>query len=161
MEIKFQKQLNHNNMTATIDINGRGVEITLTPEQETEVKRKAFDFKNIKTIEDVFSFLGMNYKTWLEQQRGWGREDNSIAYDECTYIAKALNGGSWLDGKDGNVPKYYPVHEVTSSGAGFSVLVLDGWFAASAVGAHLCVSDSQRTDYAGKQFIETYKRLKI
>ena len=143
-------------MKTKIEINGQKVEITLTPEQVAEIKAKAVNYEDLGTIEAVFEYLGMNYEEWKEKHEEL--EDHVQAYMELTYVAKAYNGGEWMDYDDTDVTKYYPYFNASGSAAGFSCG--DYYFdrSDSVVGSRLCFKDSARAMNAGKKFLKIYDR---
>jgi hypothetical protein len=143
-------------MKTTIQINGKDVEITLTPQQVAEIKRKTTDYRDIKTVEDAYAFLGIDYQEWLEKHKDL--EPNVIAYMQLTYIVKALNGGEWMNYDDTNEYKYYPYFAASGSGSGFSCVGYYYVCSNSGVGSRLTLKTSERAIYAGKQFLPIYNQ---
>jgi hypothetical protein len=137
-------------MKAIAEHNGQKVEITLNSEQEAEVKRKTFDYKSIKTVEQAFEFLGINYQEFLDKYKGL--PDDEVAHAEIKHIVKALNGGEWIE------KGYYPWFNHKSSPSGFSYGDCVCAYTYSYVGSRLLLVDSARAEYAGKQFIKVYDR---
>lgn len=143
-------------MKATIIHNGKTVEVLLTPEQEAEVKRQAFNYQDIKTVEDAFDFLGVNYEEWLELNMGL--DDHVKAYIQLTYVAKALNGGEWMNYEDIDEYKYYPYFNASGSAPGFSCLDCGCVRSHSRVGSRLTFKTREMAEYAGKQFLNLYNQ---
>lgn len=108
------------------------------------------DYQEIKTTEDAFAFLGVNYQEWLEARKGL--PDDEIAYGELKHIVKAINGGKEVD------KGYYPWFWHKSSGSGFSYYDYFCDFSGSVVGSRLLMVDHKRAIYAGQQFIQVYNR---
>lgn len=110
------------------------------------------DYQEIKTTEDAFASLGVNYQEWLEARKGL--PDDEIAYGELKHIVKALNIGQELD------KGYYPWFHHKSSPSGFSYHDYDYDCARthSLVGSRLLMLDIRRATYAGKQFLSVYSR---
>lgn len=143
-------------MKTTIQINGKDVEITLTPQQVAEIKRKTTDYRDIKTVEDAFAFLGINHTEWLELNMGL--DDHVKAYIQLTYVAKALNGGEWMNYEDIDEYKYYPYFNASGSGSGFSYDGYDCDYSYSVVGSRLTFKTREMAEYAGKQFLNLYNQ---
>ena len=143
-------------MTTTININGQDVEITLTAQQVAEIKKKNSDFRDIKTIEDAFDFLGLNYESWIEQYKHLPTD--VLAYMQLTHIVKAINGGEWMDYSDTDVCKYYPYFNASGSAYGFSFCYCDCDSSGSLVGSRLCFKSRELAEYAGKQFSNIYNQ---
>lgn len=143
-------------MKAKIEVEGKSFEITLNESQMAEIGIKPFDYTDLKTIEQVFSYLGMDHTEWLKTQQG--QEDDEIAYKELKFIAKAINGGIVMDYKNPEVKKFYAYFNSSGSPLGFSCYVSDYGLSGSGVGSRLCFIDSPRAIYAGKQFLNFYDR---
>lgn len=143
-------------MKTTIKINGEDVEITLTPEQVAEIKKNTSDFRDIKTVEDAFDFLGMTYKMWIEKYKDL--PDDVLAYIKLTYIAKAINGGEWMDYNDTDEYKYYPYFNASGSAGGFSFFVFCCVGSHSGVSSRLVFKTREMAEYAGKQFVNIYNQ---
>ena len=141
-------------MNATINTDGKSVTITLTPEQVAQVKQATINYTDIKTVEQAFDFLGLDYKGWLTRHEDI--PDDVLAYMKLRIIVKAINGGKVMDYKNTNEYKYYPWFNAVGSSAGFSFFDFDCDSSYSSVGSRLCFIDSDRAKYAGKQFIEIY-----
>lgn len=143
-------------MKTTIKINDQNVEITLTPEQVAEIKKNTSDFRDIKTVEDAFDFLGMTYNMWSEKYKDL--PDDVLAYIKLTYIAKAINGGEWMDYSNTDEYKYYPYFNASGSAGGFSFDGYDFDFSYSTVGSRLVFKTKEMAEYAGKQFVNIYNQ---
>ncbi|MBA4849462.1 hypothetical protein [Emticicia sp. BO119] len=144
-------------MKAKVKVNdGDTVEIELTPEQITEYERKSKGFRSIKTVEDAFEFLGINYQEWLDKRNNL--EPHEIAYGQLTIIAKALNGGEWMTYDDTDKYKYYPWFHAKGSGSGFAFDDYGCGGAYSGVGSRLCSKSREIAEYAGKQFLNIYNQ---
>lgn len=137
-------------MTTTIDINGQKVDITLTPEQVAEIKRKSTDFKDLNTIEKCFEFLGEDYGQFLKDRAHLPAEE--IADAEITRITKALNGGEWV--QEG----YWPYFNHNSSPGGFSYGDYGYDDTSSFVGSRRLYRDVERTRFAANTFTHIYQK---
>lgn len=143
-------------MKAIAEHNGKKVEVFLNDEQVAEVKRKTTDYKDIKTVEDAFSFLGINYTEWLEKHKEL--PSDVLAYMQLTHISKAINGGEWMTYENTNEYKYYPWFYAKGSPSGFSFGVCGYVRGNSSVGSRLTFKTREMAIYAGKQFIEIYNQ---
>lgn len=141
-------------MKTTIKLNGKPVEITLTAEQVAEIRNNISDFRNIKTIEDAFEFLGLNYQEWLEKYKDL--TEDVLSYMKLTFIAKALNGGKWMDFEDTKEDKFYPYFNASGSASGFSYCACDCGALVSDVVSRHCYKRREIAEYAGKQFLNIY-----
>ena len=140
-------------MKATINQNGREVEIDLTPEQIEKVKSAKFgDYRDIATFEDACSAVGIE---WKEPEQ---LPTDVVAYMKLRIIAKALNGGDWMNYKDTNEYKYYPWFNASGSAPGFSFDDFGYVNSVSCVGSRLVFKSEEIAKYAGKQFLEIYNQ---
>ncbi|UBM58262.1 hypothetical protein LAG90_15770 [Marinilongibacter aquaticus] len=144
-------------MKTTIQFNGNNVEIRLTKEQVAEIKRNMHDYRAIETVEDAFSFLGVDYEKWLETRAGL--ESHELAYSKLTMVTKAVNGGEWMDYGNSNVYKHYPFFNSSGSGSGFSFNDFSCVRSISYVGSRLCLSSEEKAKYVGNQFLALYNQL--
>lgn len=129
-----------------------GVTITLTDEQIKEVQKqskisKYKDFTDIKSYMDACEYLkkDINHKVSARKQ--------------LKTIAKALNSfekGKFPDHNNTSQKKYYPYFDCSSGGFRFygSGLRFSRFF-----GVVFYYRDQDISNYAGKQFIELYKKL--
>lgn len=143
-------------MKTTIEINGKKVEITLTKEQVAEIRNKAIDFRDIKTVEDAFEFLGIKYSEWLDKYKELPCD--VIAYMQLTHIVKAINGGEWMNYDDTDEYKYYPYFNASGSALGFSCYDCTCDCSGSLVGSRLVFKTREMAEYAGKQFLNIYNQ---
>ena len=143
-------------MKTTIELDGQSVEITLTEAQIAEARQKISGYKEIKKVEDAFRFLGLDYKAWQKEHKHL--PDDVQAYMKLTYIAKAINGGKWMDYSDTSVNKYYPYFYASGSGSGFSYNGCGYVRSRSSVGSRLCFETSEKAIYAGQQFLDIYNQ---
>ena len=146
-----------NKMETTIKANGKTVTITLTSEQVAQIRKETTHYTDIKTVEDAFEFLGLDYKKWLQARED--QEADVLAYEKLRVIVKALNGGRVMDYNNTDENKYYPLFNSFGSSAGFSYGDYFCAFSRSVVCSRLCLIDSDRATYAGKQFIEVYNQF--
>ena len=143
-------------MKTTIELNGQPVEITLTEAQVAEDRQKISGYKEIKTVDDAFSFLGMDYGKWIVQHKDL--PEDVQAYMQLTYIAKAINGGEWMDYSDTSVNKYFPWFHASGSASGFSCVDYGYGRSNSLVSSRLCFKTREMAIYAGKQFLDIYNQ---
>ncbi|GAB1462205.1 hypothetical protein [Pedobacter sp.] len=139
-------------MKTKININGKEVEIELTTEQVNFIKSKSIDYTDIKTLQNALDYNGKTLK-----QFNWETErdtDQQKATKELEEIAKALRLGNELTMTD---TWYYPYFR-RNSVSGFSFNDYDCDRAYSIVSSRLCVENSDKAIYMGKQFIEIYNR---
>ena len=140
-------------MKATVNFNDKEVEIELTEEQIEKIKNTKFgDFRDIKTFEDACLAVDIE---WKEPEF---LPADVVAYMKLRIIAKALNGGDWMNYKDTDEYKYYPWFNASGSAPGFSSYdyTYDGSF--SFVGSRLVFKSEEIAKYAGKQFLEIYNQ---
>ena len=116
---------------------------------------KAKSFDDIKTFEDACTELEINPGSVFNYQDS----PDEIAYKKLKVIAKAINRGWTPDWSDSNQYKYYPYFRLLSSGFGFSVTFYDVTGASTLVGSRLCFESSEKSKYAGTQFIDLYKEF--
>ncbi|WP_317899446.1 hypothetical protein [Aurantibacillus circumpalustris] len=148
-------------MTTKININGKDVEIILTPEQIEEVKKVNLKITDrVKNFADAFRIAGASndLKTILDYN---GQDKDMIAaqaHAKVGIIAKALNEGWFPDFSNSNQVKYYPWLKY-SPGVGFSCGVCVGDNADSGVGSRLCFKSEELARYAAEQFKDIYNDL--
>ncbi|GAB3511804.1 hypothetical protein [Emticicia fontis] len=142
-----------------VPVSGIDTEIELTEAQVKELfekSKKPFDFRDIKTVEDAFSFLSIDYAEFLEKHKDL--DPHALAYLQLVHIIKALNGGDWMDYSDTNVAKYYPWFNASGSASGFSYHDYGYGNSLSGVGSRLTCKSAEIAKYAGTQFIEIYNQ---
>jgi len=143
-------------MKTTIDINGKPVEIELTPEQIKKIKSQSYDYKDIKTFGDACNFLGID-RAEFNKENSLLPED-VYAYMQLRLICQALNGGEHMDYSDTDEYKYYPCFNSVGSSSGFSY---DGYayvLTGSDVGSRLVYKSREIAEYAGRTFIDIYNK---
>ena len=140
-------------MKATINQNGREVEIDLTPEQIEKVKSAKFgDYRDIATFEDACE------ATKTEWNEPNDLPTDVVAYMKLRIIAKALNGGEWMDYKDTDEVKNYPWFNSVGSSSGFSYHGCGCDYSHSVVGSRLTFKTADMAKYAGTQFLDIYNQ---
>lgn len=138
-------------MKALVEINGKSVEIDLTPQQVLEANRKAVDYTDIRTLQDALDYVGESLESF--NNRTQFDDDAQRAHKELEVIVLAIRQGNELGEK-----WYYPWFNSNRSSSGFSddVYICDR--ALSGVCSRLCVENSEKAIYLGKQFIDIYNR---
>lgn len=140
-------------MKAKVNYNGKEAEIELTAEQLEQLSSTKFgDYRDIQTFDDACEALGI---TWEEPK---DLPADVIAYMKLRIIAKALNGGKWMDYKDTNEYKYYPWFNAAGSASGFSYNGYDYDRLRSFIGSRLTFKTAAIAKYAGTQFLEIFKK---
>lgn len=143
-------------MKTTIDINGKPVEIELTPEQIKQIKSQTYDYKDIKTFGDVCNFLGID-QAEFEEENSHLPED-VYAYMQLRLISKALNGGDHMNYDDVEEYKYYPWFNSVGSSSGLSYGGYRYDRTVSDVGSRLVYKSREIAEYAGRTFIDIYNK---
>jgi hypothetical protein len=146
-------------MNTTISINGKDVEITLTPDQIKKIKETKTEItERIKTFEDACEHQGVNVDEFYSGCKNLTIDE--IAYKKLKIIAKALNENKEPDWNNSNEGKYYPYFDMRStSGFGFSGAHCGDWRAYTYCGSRLSFRSSKLAEYAGSQFTSIYKEL--
>jgi len=109
-------------------------------------------FETIKTFEDACAVVGIDPGLFLNRND----TPDELAYKKLKVIVRAINDGWVPDWSNRDQYKYYPWFEVLSSGFGFSYSGSNFTNAHSTVGSRLCFESKEKSDYAAKQFIDTY-----
>jgi hypothetical protein len=143
-------------MEGTINIDGKDVKFTLTPEQEAEVKRKSVKITDrVEALEDVLLISGRTKESLYNDN---DRSDD-IARKEIELIAEVYNEETILDPLNTDQYKYFPLHEIDpTSGFGLSYYDYAYWGTYTDVGPRLCFKSAELAIDAGKKFIEVYAR---
>jgi hypothetical protein len=115
----------------------------------------------VKTFEDALNIVGASdaVKSLCEYDGDDLDMIASSAHAKLTIVAKALNEGWKPDWKNSNEWKYVPWFYMDKPGSGFSYFDYGRWCATSFVGSRLCFKTRELAEYAGKQFLDTYKEL--
>lgn len=123
-------------------------------------KEKPRDVKErIKTIEDLLKAHGLDQEEFDGQCNGL--EDDEIGYRFIKLLAKSLNEGWLPDWDNSNEYKYFPWFYMQNGSPGFRVDGFGTWSANSATGSRLCFKTRELAEYAGKQFVDVYKKFMI
>lgn len=121
----------------------------------SSIEPKIFNsYKDIKTIEDACSALGIEPISFLDGIKNLTPDTN--AYEQLKVVVRALNGGEHMDYKDEDENKYFPYFNAVGSASGFSFAVSHYDASASSVGSRLAYKSREIAEYAGKQFIGLY-----
>ncbi len=146
-------------MKTTININGKDVEITLTPDQIKKIKETEIEItERIKTFEDACEHQGINVDDFISGCKNDTLDE--IAYKKLKIIARALNENKEPDWNNSSEGKYYPYFDMRSSSVfGFSGTNCDNWHTGTNCGSRLSFRTSKLAIYAGKQFTSIYKEL--
>lgn len=108
----------------------------------------------IKSFDDILAIA--NEKGYKYNPNTDDTEDE-VAYKKAKLIALVLNEGWEAKAK---INRYYPYFSL-SSGFVFAGSCYDYGCVYSASGFRLCFKNSELSDFAGKTFIEIYKKLYI
>ncbi|QBQ41106.1 hypothetical protein E2P86_08035 [Sphingobacterium psychroaquaticum] len=138
-------------MKTTINYNGKDVQIDLTPAQIAEAKKQSISYTDIKCLQDALDYIGESLDSF--NNRTQFDDDAQKAYKELEVIVLAIRQGNELGER-----WYYPWFNSKSSSSGFSYRGYNDDSAFSLVGSRLCVENSDKAKYLGKQFLETYDR---
>ena len=113
------------------------------------------DFTSIKTMNDVYATIPISRtaKKWIEDL-----PDDELAYKQLKLIRNAIDPDFVTDCNNSNQPKCYPWFDM-SAGFGFGSSCYRYTNASTGVGSRLCFSTKEKSDHAGKQFIEVWKRF--
>ena len=84
-------------------------------------------------------------------------DEQGQANEQIKMIAQALNEGVVMAPFDTSQNKYYPYFKVENNA--FVYLDCDYWRSRTGVGSRLCYKSSELAIYAGKTFIDIYKKL--
>lgn len=151
-------------MKTKININGKDVEITLTPDQVKEIKK--LDLKitdRVKSFPDACEITGITdeLKLFLNINSVDKNMRSTQAYVKLQIITKALNE-DWLpDFSNPNEYKYYSWFKFDrSSGFRFDGSAYGVDNSTSDVGSRLCLyfRTKEISDYFGKQFLALHKK---
>jgi hypothetical protein len=143
-------------MKITVEVNGKPVEIELTKDQITKVKKHTDKITDrIKTWADVLEYHGISATQFNESYNSLDQQ--GFANAQVKLIALALNEGVVMDSFNESQYKYYPYFYV-NSGA-FVSGGYNYWRGTTDVGSRLCFVSSELAIYAGKTFIDIYTKL--
>ena len=113
----------------------------------------------IKTVDDVLYNNGLTPEAFGQYTR-WLKDDE-MSYIILKLVVKSLNEGwvpNWDDDSQG---KYYPWFYMEGGYSGFRFREYAYWYSYSSVGSRLCFKSRELAEYAGRQFIDVYKRFMI
>ncbi|GHE35088.1 hypothetical protein [Sphingobacterium griseoflavum] len=142
-------------MKQIIKFNGKDVEIELTADQIALAKKKSVSYADIKTLQDALDYTGESLESF--NNRTQFDDDVQRAQKELEVIVLAVREGNQLGHNEGD-RWYYPWFNSARSSAGFSFRVFVCAYSGSRVGSRLCVENSEKATYLGKQFLDTYNR---
>jgi hypothetical protein len=112
--------------------------------------------ERIKTVSDVLADNGITQSQFdKECQYLSGHE---VAYRILHLLAKSLNEGWTPDWSNSGQYKYVPWFDFSS---GFRFDVDAYWSSRSTVGSRLCFKTSELAEYAGKQFLDVYRKFMV
>ncbi len=133
-------------MKVTVEVNGKPVEIELTPDQVQKVKKHTEKITDrVKTFEDACEVLGQSVPL------------NMHVVDKLKLIADALNEGWKADWNDTNQYKYFPYFKWNDSKFVCHDYYL--WYSPTNVGSRLCFKNSDLAIYIAKQFEDLYNEF--
>ena len=113
----------------------------------------------VKSFEDACQLLGIEPNVPEVSMLPENHKKAIVAHYKLVIIAEAVNEGWKPNWDNWDERKYYPWFDLegSSSGAGFSYDVYDGWRTVSSVGSRLCFKTWELAEYIGKTFIDLYK----
>jgi len=115
--------------------------------------------ERIKTIDDVFKWHETTQEEFNDKYEKTPLEADELYYILLKMIVEALNEGWKPDWSNSSEYKYYPWFEMASSGFRFNDY--DFWYSFSFVGSRLCFKSRELAEYAGKTFLEEYKKYML
>ena len=116
------------------------------------------DFRDIKTFDDACRHCGISEKVFNESYKQLNLNDDTVAYEKCKIIVKAINQGWVPDWDNTNQKKWWPWFRL-SSWFGFVNSYSDYDFSDTTVGSRLCFETKEKSDYAAKQFLDIYEQF--
>ncbi len=112
------------------------------------------DFRDIKCFEDACKELDIDPDAVCSDVD----TSDEVAYKMLKIIIQAINQEWTADWSNTNQRKWYPWFNL-SSGFGFDVSFYDFDGSNSNVGSRLCFESEEKSNYAGKQFLEIYRQF--
>lgn len=109
----------------------------------------------LKTFDDCCMEIGTSEDEFNKKFASLGLDIDTIFYEKCKIICKALNEGWKPNYKDGSEAKYHSWF--AASGGGFSFDDCSCTITVTDVGSRLCVKSRELAEYIGKQFLSEYK----
>lgn len=125
---------------------------------ETLFPTQFFDWKDIKTFEDVCRIAGVDPGIYAAPKNATDDQIGVIAFSKLQLIYKVFNQGWKPDWANTSEWKYYPWFRY-SAGSGFSCDGYDRTCTVSHVGARLCTNTSEKAKYIGETFIDIYNQF--
>jgi hypothetical protein len=122
----------------------------IIPKKESKLIEEV-DYRDIKTMSDVYKINGITKLTTIP-------ETKERYYEDLILVAKALNG-NWKHNWSSNKESVWYPHFKLSSSFRFSITNFSYRFAYASVGSRLYFKNQNIAEYAGKKFIEQYKKL--
>ena len=124
--------------------------------------KKDFNYKDIKTFEDVCQILGTTENDFNLKYSNL--DLHVVSYIKLTEIYKAVNNGWVPDWSNSNQYKYYPwfVYKPNGDGSkgsgcfGFDISYYNSYYANATVGSRFCTETSDKAKYIGETFIDIY-----
>lgn len=138
-------------MEIIVNINGKDTKIVLTAEQVKQVKKQEKLTDRIKTMNDVYSELGIDKSKF----------ESSFMFKEDLYaakirlITKVFNQGWEPNWNNSSEYKYYPYFEIKNGGFSYSLAL--GWSTLTACGSRLSFKLKSDCEYCIKQFEKEFK----
>jgi len=133
-------------------------------QKETDELQEIIDSKKnvmmrVKTFADACIKCGTTEDEFNEKYLSLGLREDTINYERAVIVAQALNEGWIPDWNDKNQRKYHPWF--IASPFGFDGTHCVNWAANTDAGSRLCYRTSELAEYAGRQFVEIYKKFLI
>ena len=115
---------------------------------------RKLNWKDIKTFEDACKALDIDPDAVCCDVD----TSDEVAYKMLKVIVLAINNGWKPDWSNTNQRKWYPWFNL-SSGFGFDASDYVYDYSITYVGSRLCFESEEKSDYAGKQFLEIYRQF--
>lgn len=119
---------------------------------------KKTDFQDIKTFDDACRYCDTTEEEFNEYWTTSRVSNDTIAYEKCKMITRAINQGWEPDWDNRDQKKWWPWFKL-SSGFGFGYSYYLYGSSGTSVGSRLCFESREKSDYAAKQFLDIYEQF--
>lgn len=145
-------------MRTTININGKDVEITLTPEQVKQIKKSEYITERLKTDENILTELGEKDEEVVEYRLlvKAGAKERTVYQQLAVCLTKALNEGKEGNWNDSNDYKYFIWFYLDNNNFRSSVV---SYNPSTTSPATLSFRKRSHAEYAAKQYLHIYKKF--
>lgn len=116
--------------------------------------------ERIKTFDDAFFALGEEHPLVQEfVSKSYNSSPDLEAYMMLRIICDALNEGWEADYRNFNQEKWFPWFTYRDGGLVYASASNDGLYSGAGDGMRLAYETKELAEYAGKQFVDIYKKL--